>query len=234
MTYAFLILGIALVLIFVSKRTAKVTLNVAFLKAVASACFITTGVMAMAENPDCPKLMGALVAVAGVWGTFGDIALDLKYVFKKYEEQYLNAGFSSFGVGHIFYSAALISCFGFNKKALILAVVTAIACLGFVFVSEPLLKVKYGKFKAITAAYMVFLGFIVGLSVGYAIFSYSTATLMLAIGFVLFILSDVFLSGLYFGPTEKERTSRPAIIINHLLYYGAQFTIATSLLFIKG
>ncbi len=234
MTYAFLILGAILVFVFVSKRTAKVTLNVAFLKAVASACFITTGVMAMAENPDCPKLMGALVAVAGVWGTFGDIALDLKYVFKKYEEQYLNAGFSSFGVGHIFYSAAVITCFGFNLKALICALVVSLLCFIFVFASEPLLKVKYGKFKAITAVYMVFLGFIVGLSVGYAVFDFSTAALMLAVGFVLFILSDVFLSGLYFGATEKERTSRPAIIINHLLYYGAQFTIALSLLFVEG
>ncbi len=232
MTYVFLFLGLILVAVFVSKRTAKVTLNVAFLKAVSSACFITTGLMAMAENPNCPKMVGALVAAAGVWGVFGDIALDLKYVFKKYEEQYLNAGFSSFGVGHIFYSAALIILFGFNSNALIFAIVVSLACFIFVFISEPLLKVNYGKFKPITAVYMVFLGFTVGLSAGYAIFDFSNVSLMFCIGFILFILSDVFLSGLYFGATEKERTSRPAIIINHILYYSAQFLIALTLLFV--
>lgn len=233
MTYAFLVLGLILVAVFVSKRTAKVTLHVAFLKAVASVCFILTGLFAMAENPDCPKIVGALIAAGGIWGLLGDIALDLKYVFKKYEKEYLIAGFSCFGVGHIFYIAALIMAYGFNIKPTLSALFPMVVSVIIVFASEPLMKVKYGEYKKITIAYLVILGYVLGLSWGYLIFDYSVSALILSIGFLLFIGSDVFLSSLYFGATEKDRTNRVSIVLNHTLYYSAQFLIALSLLFIN-
>lgn len=232
MTYIFLFIGIVFTTIFISKRTAKVTLYVAFIKAVSSVCFILTGLFAMIENPDCPKIVGALVAAGGVWGMLGDIALDLKYVFKKYDEQYLNAGFSSFGVGHFFYIAALICAFGINEKIVLFGLIGVVLNIIFVFLGKPLLKVNIGKFKPITTVYMSILGFVHGMSVGYAVFDFSIAKLILAIGFTMFFISDLLLSGLYFGATQKERTSRPAIILNHTFYYSAQFLIAVSLLFV--
>ena len=232
MTYVFLCLGIVLLIAFVSKRTARVTLQVAFLKAVVSVCFILTGLFAMVDNPDCPKIVGALVAAGGVWGLLGDIALDLKYVFAKYEKEYLNAGFSCFGVGHIFYIGALYINFGFNLKAFVGAFVAGLVCVAVVFISQPLMKLNYRGYKKITVVYMFILGYVYGLSSGYAIFDHSLPALIITIGFILFLASDLFLSGLYFGTTEKKRTSRPAIILNHLLYYSAQFVIAISLLFI--
>ena len=233
MTYLFLILGAILVLIFVSKRTAKVKLELAFLKAVASVCFILTSLFAMVENPDCPKIIGALVTAGGVWGLLGDIALDLKYVFKTHEKEYLYAGFSSFGIGHIFYIAALYSYFGFNIKAFIGAIAAGLVCVAIAFIAKHIMKLDYRGFRNITAVYMFVLGYVYGLASGYAIFDYSLPALIFTIGFILFLASDIFLSGLYFGQTEKKRTSRPAIIINHLLYYAAQFTIASALLFLK-
>ena len=233
MTYLFLALGIILVGIFVSKRTAKVTLSVAFLKAVASVCFILTSLFAMVENPDCPKIVGALVAAGGVWGLLGDIALDLKYVFSKHEKDYLTAGFTSFGVGHVFYIAAMFINYGFNFKAFIGSFVAGLVCVAIVFIAEPLMKLDYRGYKKITAIYMFVLGYAYGISSGYAIFDYSLSALIFTIGFILFLASDIFLSGLYFGQTEKKRTSRPAIVINHILYYSAQFIIAVALLFIK-
>lgn len=232
MTYVFLFLGLILLITFVSKRTAKVTLNVAFLKAVVSVCFILTGLFAMVENEDCPKIVGALIAAGGVWGLLGDIALDLKYVFTKYEKEYLKAGFSSFGVGHIFYITAFIINFGFNTKVMLGALVAGIVCALIVFIAEPIMKLDYRGYKMITVCYMFVLGYAYGVCSGYALFDYSLPSLIFTIGYILFILSDIFLSGLYFGKTEKERTSRPAIIINHLLYYSAQFVIASTLLFI--
>lgn len=233
MTYLFLILGALLVLVFVSKRTARVTLKLAFLKAVASVCFILTSLFAMVENPDCPKIVGALVAAGGVWGLLGDIALDLKYVFTSHEKEYLNAGFSSFGIGHLFYIAALYIYFGFNLKVFIGAIVAGLVCVVIVFLAKPIMKLDYRGFRNITIVYMFVLGYVYGVASGFAIFEYSLPALIFTIGFILFLASDIFLSGLYFGQTEKKRTSRPAIIINHLLYYGAQFTIASALLFLE-
>lgn len=232
MTYIVLILGLVLMGVFVSKRTARVTLQVAFLKAVVSVCFILTGLFAMVENPNCPKIVGALVAAGGVWGLLGDIALDLKYVFKKYEKEYLNAGFSCFGIGHIFYIAALFLAYGFNIKPTLTALFPMAVSVLIVFISEPVMKVKYGEFKKITVAYLFILGYVLGLSWGYLIFEYSISALLFSIGFLLFIGSDIFLSSLYFGATEKDRTNRVSIVLNHILYYSAQFLIALSLLFI--
>lgn len=235
MTHLFLVLGIVLCIVFLSKRTAKVTLNVAFLKTVTSMCFILTGLFAFVSNDACPKIVGALVAAAGVWGLLGDIALDLKYVFKKYEGSYLTAGFSSFLVGHIFYCFAMVFAFGFEKLPVIIGAVACLLVFGFVFISEPILKCKYGNYKMIAALYMAVLSFTVGLSVGYAIVTdFSVAAIIMAVGFTLFILSDLVLAGIYFSIDDKKRVSRPSIIINHILYYAAQFTIAISLCFIEG
>ncbi len=233
MARVFLIIGLVITAIFISKRTAKVTLNVAFLKAVASVCFIITGLFAMVENPECPKGVGTLIAVGGVWGLLGDIALDLKYVFKKYEDEYLKAGFSSFGVGHIFYCIALVLAFSSNGKAFLFGAVGVVLAAIFVFVSEPLFKVKYEKYKTIALAYTSLLGGVLGLSIGYTVYDFSLCSLLITIGFTLFIGSDAFLSGLYFGQTEKDKTNRTAIVLNHILYYSAQFIIASSLMFFE-
>ena len=49
-------------------------------------------------------------------------------------------------------------------------------------------------------------------------------------GAVLFTLSDLVLSGTYFG----EGKDRPVdIILNYILYYSGQFLIALSLLFVR-
>ena len=43
---------------------------------------------------------------------------------------------------------------------------------------------------------------------------------------VLFIASDAVLSGIYFG---KDKCVKSQILLNHILYYGAQYLIASSL-----
>lgn len=235
MAFVFLCIGIILCVLFLTKRTAKVTLNVAFLKAVTSVCFILTGLFSFVENDNCPRIVGALVAVAGVWGLLGDIALDLKYVFKKYEESYLKAGFSCFLVGHIFYCCAMYFVYGFSREALVIAGIICVAITIFILFSEQLLKLKYGKFKPITILYMVVLNFTVGLSIGYVNSTeFSISAVIMAIGFILFILSDAVLSGIYFSIDEKKRCKRSDIVLNHALYYSAQFAIAISLYFIEG
>ena len=234
MAYVFLTIGLIVTVVFLSKRTAKVTLNVAFLKSVASMCFILTGLFAFVGNENCPRIVGALVAVGAAWGMLGDIALDLKYVFKKHEKSYTNAGFVSFLVGHVFYIAAMYFAFGYNKLALIMGVVCAILASTFVLYCEPLLKVKFGDYKLITFFYMGVLGAVTGVAIGYAISSgYSLAQTLLNAGFMLFLASDCVLSDLYFSLDERKKTKRASIIINHALYYSAQFCIAISLLFIK-
>ena len=56
---------------------------------------------------------------------------------------------------------------------------------------------------------------------------FSATTLLLAVGSVLFLLSDVVLIGIYY----QNKDSRPFIAVNHILYYAAQYIIALSILY---
>ena len=51
----------------------------------------------------------------------------------------------------------------------------------------------------------------------------------MAVGGVLFTLSDAVLSGMYFA----EKNTKFNIFLNHILYYAAQFTMAATILCIK-
>ena len=93
------------------------------------------------------------------------------------------------------------------------------------------MKLHYGKMKGIVIGYGVLLFSTVLLSGSLAMangWQNPTLNLFFA-GGVLFALSDLVLSGTYFG-VGKERPVD--IISNYILYYGGQFLIAYSLLYL--
>ena len=97
------------------------------------------------------------------------------------------------------------------------------------------MKLEYGKFKKITILYTSILCMTLGFAGGYTITeNYTLHSVLLNIGFALFVLSDAFLAGLYFSKKEKDRTNRTAIVLNHLTYFAAQYIIALSLAFYRG
>ena len=49
------------------------------------------------------------------------------------------------------------------------------------------------------------------------------------VGGVLFLLSDLILSGTYFGEGKRRPVD---IVTNHVAYYAAQFVIASAVMFI--
>lgn len=235
MQYFFLISGVICATVFICLRTAKVTLKHAILKGVSSLFFILTAIFSFAANSNCEPVFGGLIIAGAVFGMLGDVSLDLKYVYKNDMSVYLHTGFINFLIGHIFYSAALMTVYEINLKNIVFALIGALAMLVSVPLSERILPLKYEKFKFISALYMTVLGFTVGLSLGVAITEHFTVhTLLFFIGMMLFIISDAILSDIYFGTDEKSRTNRFAIVLNHTVYYAAQFTIAFSLNFYKG
>lgn len=56
------------------------------------------------------------------------------------------------------------------------------------------------------------------------------AVVLTSVGGILFTLSDAVLSNMYF---KEGGNTKPNVVINHTLYYAAQFIIASSVLFIK-
>ena len=229
-----LTLGIAATVAFLVKRVKEGGVKAAMLKAFASTLFIATGVAATAMVIGAEKFNFALFVIMGlVMGLMGDIWLDLKWVYPEANDTYTFAGFGSFMIGHFFYLAGLFINYADFTKPLYIAIPALLALglgVGVVLLEKPM-KMVYGKFKAITGVYGFVLSFMTFLSGSLAImnnFSEMTLNLMFA-GGVLFLLSDLILSGTYFGEGKRRPVD---IVTNHVAYYAAQFVIASAVLFI--
>ena len=229
-----LALGIVATIAFLVKRVKEGGVKAAMLKAFASTLFIATGVAATASVIGADKFSFALFVVMGlVMGLMGDIWLDLKWVYPETNDTYTFAGFGSFMIGHFFYLAGLFIHYADFTKPLYIVIPAVIALLlgGGVVILEKPMKMVYGKFKAITGVYGFVLGFMTFLSGSLALMhNFGEMTLnFMFVGGVLFLLSDLILSGTYFGEGKRRPVD---IVTNHVAYYAAQFVIASAVLFI--
>ena len=93
------------------------------------------------------------------------------------------------------------------------------------------MKLSYGKFKSVVIAYGVILFAMVLISGSFALYYgwEKTSLNLIFVGGVFFAISDLILSGTYFG-TGKERPIDLAL--NYITYYAGQFLIASTLVFI--
>ena len=233
--YLFFAIGIVATIVFLAKRTAKVTIDVVAIKSMASMGFILSGLFFFIDNEACPDLLGAFTVGGACFGMLGDIVLDLKYSKLNDADKCTFLGFWVFLIGHIFYSIAMVSAYGIELINVICVAIGIIAGIIIAIVTEKVMKLEYGKFKKITILYTAVLCMTLGFAGGYTITeSYNIHSVLLNIGFALFVLSDAFLAGLYFSKNEKDRTNRTAIVLNHATYFAAQYIIALSLAFYRG
>lgn len=235
MGYLFLCLGIAATIVFLTKRRANVTIDVVAVKSIASMGFILSGLFFFIENEACPDYLGAFTIGGACFGLLGDIVLDLKYSRLNDADRCTKLGFWTFLIGHIFYSIAMVSVYGIELTNIICVAIGIVAGVVIAIASEKIMKLEYGKFKKITVLYTAVLCMTLGFAGGYTITeSYSLHSVLLNVGFALFVLSDAFLASLYFSKNEKDRTNRTVIILNHATYFAAQYIIALSLAFYRG
>lgn len=194
------------------------------LKTTASLVFIISGVYCMASCSDSNRAWYVIVGL--IMGGVGDFLLNLQYVVKKEKAQLMFIiGALAFLAGHVFYFMSLMP----SAKDILLisfliaAVVTGVT-LAWVY-SRCAIELGLKVFGVIYIGAVVFVTAIA--AVYYAQNPISTASLIVAIGEVLFTASDVILIFNMFG--EKKPWMRPT---NLLLYYAAQLIIASSLLFV--
>lgn len=231
----FFAVGIIATIIFLTKRTANVTIDVVAIKSIASMGFILSGVFFFIDNEACPDYLGAFSIGGACFGMLGDIVLDLKYSKLNDADRCTFLGFWTFLIGHIFYSIAMVSVYGVELINIICVAIGIIAGIIISIATEKVMKLEYGKFKRITILYTAVLCMTLGFAGGYTITEcYTLHSVLLNIGFALFVLSDAFLAGLYFSKKENDRTNRTSIVLNHATYYAAQYVIALSLAFYRG
>ena len=228
--YIVLTIGILVSFIFCLKRSKGFSINNLMLKAVSSCCYLLTAVFALLNNPD-EYVYGSLIIFGGTLGLCGDIMLDLKGIYKKDESKYLYSGFIFFLIGHVFYAAAIIWQSEMYKKWWIILICIA-ACVLFSWsnlLSAKITKVHFGAYRTIVFIYTIFLAMTMALGIAAAIIThFEKKYIILAVGAILFALSDVILSGTFFG-RGKDRPVH--YFTNHLTYYAGQYLIAASILF---
>lgn len=229
-------LGIIVTIFFLIVRVVKGGLGAMFVKAGASACFIGTAFITFAYNIEKNGYdrtnfeYGILMLLGFIFSLLGDIWLDLKYVHKECTRPYTYAGFICFMIGHTFFVPAILLEFQEYEWWMLPYLVGA--CLVFTVIAALMEKVNknfdYGEFRAISLVYAFFVATTMLCSVnGLILFGYSKKFLILTIGSIAFLLSDLVLSSIYF---EKGKNTKANVIINHTLYYLAQFMFASTLL----
>ena len=222
--------GVVFICIFLAMRVKKATPKAAAAKAMTSVCFMLAWLVLAKQNMNDFALF---IGGGLLFGLLGDIWLDLKFCYPQDDDLFTKLGFSSFAVGHFFYIAAIVTgaSAGFKLNALLCALGVAVVVALVVYFGEKVMKLHYGAYKMISTLYGALLFFMTAFAIFTAVFSgvkENMNLLVMGIGGVLFAISDLILSGTYFG----EGKNRPVdIVTNHVTYYMAQFIIALALAF---
>ena len=138
--YAALAAGIAAVVVFLVLRVKYGGLKGLYSKAIASFFFLLTALCAAAANPG-HGVYAVLIVFGLALGLSGDIWLDLKWIYEKDMEKFLNAGFIAFMIGHVFYIGAIYKFAGNWSvlTAVLPIIISVVVAMGNVIVSEKLL-----------------------------------------------------------------------------------------------
>jgi uncharacterized membrane protein YhhN len=224
--YLMIFLGAIALTVFLIARDRKGSVEALLFKTLTSFLFITVAFTSFMVNPDQGVATFAMLIMMGlICGLIGDIVLDLKIMYKESSSLYQHGGMVAFLVGHLYYLAALIIYFGFNWMPVVIALVLAVI-IG--LVSKFILKFNFAEHSISTYAYSFFLSYMMTQACYAAITQgFTTCTVLLAVGAILFLLSDLVLVMTYYD----NKDSRPFIVANHILYYAAEYTIALSILY---
>ena len=229
-----LFIGLVLLTVFLVYRAKGERVKAVFVKGFVSLSFIFTALVAWKCSSNPNSAFGIYILIGLTFGLLGDIFLDLKFIILKHEHLYTVLGFASFFFGHLFYIIGLFTNFydvSQNILYIIIPVVIATILAIVTLLFEPLKITKYGRMRPYVGlyAFMLFLVTPLYFSVAFQSGWKVVTVAIMAPAFISFALSDLILNNTYFGVGFDKPIH---IVINHLLYYIAQFMIAISLFFL--
>ncbi len=233
--YILIACGAVLLFFYIREKIKARSLKAALIKSVVSALFMAVGACGwfLSARSGSLSSTGIFVLLGLLCGLLGDIWLDLKYVFPQQDDAFTYAGMAVFGVGHLLYIVGL--CLRYYPKGkpfyVIIPVVLAVIASTVNLLLEKPMRLQYGKMKPVVFLYGICLFSAVAVSGGLALCCgwRETVLNLFFVGTILFAISDVILSGTYWG----QGKDRPVdLALNYLTYYPAQYLIAVSLLFL--
>lgn len=206
-------------------------LRTVYLKIATSACFVAAGMIAALSRAEADKF--CLFLIAGAFcGLIGDLLLGMRYADAARVKGYTNGGFVAFMFGHVCYMIYMLMRYhaAFSVEITLLVIVIAIVLGLIIGRTDRMMGMDYTGFRAMITCYSIVILSSTLLGICYAVERalLSPAADLFAIGAIFFLISDLILSGTYFG----EGKNRPVdIISNHVFYFGGQFLIALAIFF---
>lgn len=255
--YIFLGLGVLSLGFFLFKRDKKSSVIAIALKSITSMCFILTAIFSFVdtiirkENIEFNYTLSLVLLIVGlIFGMIGDIFLDFKIYFKTlnmrflcFENDYdilMITGMTSFGIGHVCYIYSSYQNYPELIYYLLYSMLGALVLTALIFlISIKVMKMDFRKFLIPCIIYCFLLTTFIFFLIFRLAFYYSISNILILIGSILFILSDLVLSITYFSKKEDYEKkgfmnpeSKFMIVLNHTTYYAAQFLIALAILFL--
>ena len=224
-------LGAIALTLFLIEKVRRYSLKATIIKSIASLLFIALAAYCFFSSG--LHTIGIYVIIALVFGLLGDIWLDLKYVFKEEDRTFTYAGFAVFAIGHVLYITGMFLEFFHDASPLYIIFPMLGGLLGgtLVLIMEKPMKLEYKEMRWVCFAYgcLLFANPCTSLSLLILNGWDTKALLFLFIGGIFFVISDLILSGTYFGKGKERPVD---IISNAVTYYAAQYLIAFSLFFL--
>lgn len=227
----FIALGAVLLTFFLIEKVKQYSVKAVMFKAGASLCFVAVAAVSLFAKGY--HALSIFVTLGLFFGVLGDIWLDFKYVFKEHDKIFTYAGFISFALGHACYIGGMYLEF-FNGQSPLYIVLPLVGGLlisiSNLFIAKPM-KLDYSGYKVISIIYGFFLFSMTlsALSLSIMMGFNNVTLIMMFAGGLLFTISDLILSGTYFGKGKERPVD---IITNSVTYYLAQFVIALAIFFI--
>ncbi|MBP6862760.1 MAG: hypothetical protein KBC57_10465 [Neisseriaceae bacterium] len=220
-----LLLALVLAVVYTAYKTQKINVTTVALKMVCSTAFLLIPIWGGALSGDWGYPHYVFVGLALAF--WGDLFLELKLLWAKTDAAYSYLGFSAFILTHLCYLMALTVAFKPEGAQWGWALLIALAIVAFVKVTERPMGLDYGRFRPITFIYTGVLGtgFALSLLLLWQSPGLAAGQSLFFVGIVLFLVSDLALSQLYFG---RQRWVKSHIAVNCLTYYVGQFAIAYS------
>ena len=189
-------------------------------KGTASCCFVLAGWLLM---PLChkPELAGLFLA-ALIFGLLGDQLLAGSAWFEKFSMVLFAAGILAFAVGHGLYMIAVLQQ---QMAVLPAALIYFIVAFAIALYLVPLKQIDAGPLQMAGLIYIAVVTLMGGVTFGYMLKAFSPGSVLMAVGGLAFVLSDILLCIYRFGKVRRWSTN----CLSLYLYYGAQGCLALSL-----
>ena len=173
----------------------------------------------------CFLMIGVLVTAGLAFGVLGDLLLAIRFIRPEQHDRFFVTGALSFAVGHWLYIYAMLTKYSVSFPVILTVGIVGLAAAA-TYVKGK--KTDAGRLMVFGSVYMAMVVAMGAVSISAATVAPGAATLLFAVGGVMFPVSDSILSAYSFGPDKRFGLN----IGVHATYYLAQAGIAWSLAFV--